>query len=327
MSSLRLGLACLACLAPAAHGQTYTGTPAAGERQAIQGWNMSYSIPTGWQISPQSVGRVTVLASNTHAGAIFVAPGLYSNFNEVAADVTKFYQALGHQPYPVEQPAEATIAGFQAMTALFMSQDQMGQVVQSRGVSLITPHRTGFVVIGIVLVARALLCRLHGQVAVIDDHVAARPHGAPQPTDAAVEAAKNSQAGVDDHIEIAALGKRLPQVLHFEAAELFHPGCSGAPASFADEGLAQVDAGHQKAELRGETHCHGSLAAPEVQSPGGPGWKNQWPQQVGDGLGIAAQSPGVGQQLGKHRQQLGRRLQRIGDFPVGFVGLIHLVQG
>lgn len=91
---------------------------------------------------------MTVLASNTHAGAIFVAPGLYSNLNEVAVGITKFYQALGHQPYPVEQPAQTTIAGFQAMTALFMGRDQMGQVVQSRGVSLITPHGTGFVVIG-----------------------------------------------------------------------------------------------------------------------------------------------------------------------------------
>ena len=125
------------------------GEPAAGgTRYTIQGWNISYEIPTGWQISPQSVGRVMVLASNTHAGAIFVAPGSYSNFDDVAIDVTKFYQALGHQPSPVEQPTQAIIAGFQAMTALFVSRDQMGQVVQSRGVSVITPHGTGCVVIG-----------------------------------------------------------------------------------------------------------------------------------------------------------------------------------
>ena len=138
---------------PPGQAPTPTVTPrsepiAGGTHRTIESWNVSYQIPTGWQVSPQSVGRVTMLASNTHAGAIFVAPGSYSNFDDVAIDVTKFYQALGHQPYPVEQPAPTTIAGFQAMTALFMSQDQMGQVVQSRGVSLITPHGTGLVVIG-----------------------------------------------------------------------------------------------------------------------------------------------------------------------------------
>ncbi len=124
------------------------GLPTAAGRRNLDGWNISYALPSGWQVSPQNMGRITVLASMTHAGAIFVAPGLYSNFNEITMDVGRFYQAMGHVPSPVEQPAQTTIAGFQAMTATLMSQDQMGQVVHSRAISLLTPYGTGFVIIG-----------------------------------------------------------------------------------------------------------------------------------------------------------------------------------
>jgi hypothetical protein len=123
-----------------------TAPPALGGG-SLAGWNLDYATPQGWQLS-QHLGRIQMLASSTEAGAIFVAPGLYANFNEVTLDVTAFYQALGHVAYPVEQPSPTTIAGFQAMAATLSSQDQMGQTVYSRVVSLLTPHGTGLVIIG-----------------------------------------------------------------------------------------------------------------------------------------------------------------------------------
>jgi hypothetical protein len=115
--------------------------------QVLQGWNIQYSVPAAWQVS-QNLGRVQVLASHTEAGAIFVTPGLYTNFNEVTADVAAFYQSMGQVAYPVEQPTQTTIAGMQAMAGTYMSQDQMGQQVHARIIAMLTPHGTGVVVSG-----------------------------------------------------------------------------------------------------------------------------------------------------------------------------------
>lgn len=118
----------------------------AGGGSNFEGWNIQYAMPPGWQAS-QNLGRIQMLASTSEAGAIFVAPGLYSDFNEVTVDVTAFYQALGHAAVPVEQPTPTTVAGLQAMTATLASQDQMGQTVHSRVISLLTGHGTGLVLI------------------------------------------------------------------------------------------------------------------------------------------------------------------------------------
>ena len=96
----------------------------------LPGWNINYAMPQGWQVS-QNLGRIQMLASNTQAGAIFVAPGLYSDFNVVTADVTLFYQAMGHMAYPVEQPAPTNVAGMQAMAARI--DESSGQDAGSRG--------------------------------------------------------------------------------------------------------------------------------------------------------------------------------------------------
>lgn len=107
------------------------------------GWNISYELPPQWQVA-QRIGRLEMLASNTAAGAIFVAPGLYRSFEEATADLSGFYQSMNLQAYPVEQPTQTTIAGLQAMTATYSSQDQSGRTVQGRFIALLTPHGTGF---------------------------------------------------------------------------------------------------------------------------------------------------------------------------------------
>ncbi len=59
---------------------------------------------------------------------LFLAPGLYSSFNEMIVDITRFYQTMGFRAQPVEQPTQTTIAGFRAMTSPYVSEDRMGQM-------------------------------------------------------------------------------------------------------------------------------------------------------------------------------------------------------
>jgi hypothetical protein len=110
-------------LAPAGQPTQPGAMPGTTGVQTLEGWNIQYTVPANWQVS-RTVGRMQVLSSNSEAGAIFVAPGLYNNFNEIVPDVTQFYQTMGLMAYPVEQPSPTTVAGFQAMTSTYMSQDQ-----------------------------------------------------------------------------------------------------------------------------------------------------------------------------------------------------------
>ena len=126
---------------PLARAQTPVGGP------AFAGWNVQYSVPAGWQLG-QQFGRLHVLASTTQPGAIFVATGLYTTFEEMIADLSKFYQSMNLQAMPVEQPSQQTVAGMRAVTAMYASMDQMGRQVQGRYVALLTSHGTGFAVLG-----------------------------------------------------------------------------------------------------------------------------------------------------------------------------------
>jgi len=121
----------------------WLAVPVAGAAQSFTGWNIRYTLPAGWQVS-RTVGRLHVLASTTDAGAIFLGPGLYATFEEMVADLGRFYQSMNLQGMPVAQPAQQTIAGLRALTATYASQDQMGQTVHGRYIALLTPHGTGF---------------------------------------------------------------------------------------------------------------------------------------------------------------------------------------
>ncbi len=123
------------------------GATPVGGGSSFSGWNVRYAVPAGWQLG-QSLGRLHVLASTTQAGAIFVATGLYASFEEMVADLSKFYQSMNLQAMPVEQPSQQTIAGMRALTAVYASMDQMGRPVHGRYVALLTPHGTGLGVLG-----------------------------------------------------------------------------------------------------------------------------------------------------------------------------------
>lgn len=138
-----MGLLALAAAIPQAANAQISSGPAGSGAGTSSAWNISYKVPPQWQVA-QRLGRLEMLTSNTAAGAIFVAPGLYRSFDEALADLSAFYQSMNLQAYPVEQPTQSTIAGMQAMTATYASQDQSGHTVQGRLIALLTPHGTGF---------------------------------------------------------------------------------------------------------------------------------------------------------------------------------------
>ncbi|MGH9258686.1 MAG: hypothetical protein ACRD08_02135, partial [Acidimicrobiales bacterium] len=142
---MRPVLAALFALSLALPATLASQTPAS--TQAFLGWNVRYAVPAGWQVG-RTVGRLHVLGSTTQAGAIFVATGLYGTFEEMVADLSKFYQSMNLQAMPVEQPSQQTIAGMRALTATYASMDQMGRPVHGRYVAVLTPHGTGFAALG-----------------------------------------------------------------------------------------------------------------------------------------------------------------------------------
>lgn len=147
-------------------------TAGQGTSPSFPGWNIEYTLPNGWQVG-QVLGRVQMLASTTESGAMFVAPGLYASFQDVIADLSLFYQSLGLVAFPVEQPAEGRIGSLRAMTATYASQDPMGQTVQGRLVALLTPHGTGFVVLG--MTTPQQMSALRALVDRVAESVKARP--------------------------------------------------------------------------------------------------------------------------------------------------------
>jgi hypothetical protein len=99
-------------------------------------------MPVNWRVG-QTIGRLQMIVSNTDAGMIFLAPGMYATPQDAIADLSVFYQQMQMQAYPVEQPAMGTIAGLRSITAMYASADQMGRMVQGRYIALLTAHGTG----------------------------------------------------------------------------------------------------------------------------------------------------------------------------------------
>ena len=137
-------IALLAAATPSlVHAQiTSSGSPGSGSSTSFAGWNIGYALPSGWRIG-QSLGRLQILASNSDAGAIFVAPGLYGGPEDAIADLSAFYQQMQMQAFPVEAPRETNIGGLRALTATYASYDQMGRIVHGRYIALFSPHGTG----------------------------------------------------------------------------------------------------------------------------------------------------------------------------------------
>src|SRR5262249_44470768 len=48
-------------------------------------WNVTYQLPSGWRVG-QTIGRLHMIVSNTDAGMIFLAPGMYASPQEAMVD-------------------------------------------------------------------------------------------------------------------------------------------------------------------------------------------------------------------------------------------------
>lgn len=125
-----------------------------GPAPRFESWNLAYAIPAGWQMGQQT-GRVHVLSlGGSQGAAIYVAPGMYQNFNDVGTDLSKGFVALGLTGMPTGQPVASTIRGMQALSADYVGQNQMGVQLQAHAVAVLTPHGTGLIVLGLALPAQ-----------------------------------------------------------------------------------------------------------------------------------------------------------------------------
>lgn len=151
----------------------------AGQQPAtFDAWGLAYTAPAGWQMSQQTA-RVHGL-TQTPGGAIYVAPGLYTSFNDVGTDLNKGFTALGLTGMPSGQPVPSTVGGMQAMTADYVGQNQMGVPLQARAVAVLTGQGTGLVVLG--LAPYGQIAPVAAAVDGIAQSLAVR--GAPQPNPA-----------------------------------------------------------------------------------------------------------------------------------------------
>ena len=119
-----------------------------GAAETFAGWNVSYRVPSGWSVG-QRVGRVHQLMGGPGGSLVYVGPGMYQTFNDVAVDLTKGFQALGLQGMPSEQPVPGTVRGMQSMSVSFTGSNRSGTPLEARATAVLTPHGTGLIVLGI----------------------------------------------------------------------------------------------------------------------------------------------------------------------------------
>ena len=63
-------------------------TPNATSGTALTDWNISYRMPATWRVG-QTIGRLQMIVSNTDAGMIFLAPGMYATPQDAIADLNR----------------------------------------------------------------------------------------------------------------------------------------------------------------------------------------------------------------------------------------------
>lgn len=136
------------------------------------GWNLGYRLPPGWFVR-QTVGRVHVLGSQGESGAIFVAPGLYENVDDVLAGMGAFSRLARISGRPTEGPTDTTLAGLRAVLASFSGESEFGRPVVTRLAGVFTPYGTGIVVLGVA--APAAFPGMKSIVESLAATVAARP--------------------------------------------------------------------------------------------------------------------------------------------------------
>jgi uncharacterized protein (TIGR03067 family) len=121
---------------------------ASAQSPRFDAWKLSYAIPEGWRMTAQQ-GRVHSLGPTTNDAAIYVAPGPYQTFDEVAAELPKAFTALGLQGMPNGQPQGGTVGGMQSMSLTYVGRDGAGTPLEAKVIAVLTPHGTGLVALGV----------------------------------------------------------------------------------------------------------------------------------------------------------------------------------
>jgi hypothetical protein len=125
------------------------GEAAAQSEAAFPGWNVGYSLPPTWFVR-QTVGRLHVLGSDSEAGGVFLAPGLYEDFDDVRADLEVLAQLAQLIGAPVEGPTDTMIAGSPGVVAVYAAQSRSGERLRARLLATFSPYGTGVVALGMV---------------------------------------------------------------------------------------------------------------------------------------------------------------------------------
>ena len=119
-------------------------------RHGMDGWNITYTTPAGWQ-TVQQQGRVAVFTSAAHPGAyLLVGAGRYSGDEQILADLATVGQSLNLvQASPVEPPHTVTMGGDRALVAGYAGKTRSGQQVRSHFISRYSGHRTNLNVLAL----------------------------------------------------------------------------------------------------------------------------------------------------------------------------------
>jgi len=113
--------------------------------EKFSGWNISYQIPAGWRMQ-QTLGRTHMLSAGAPNQLIFVAPGMYTNVNEVQNDVTLFLQAQNTAGSLTEQPASIKFGAYNGVAATLLLQNQQMGMFKGKVIALFSPHGTGVII-------------------------------------------------------------------------------------------------------------------------------------------------------------------------------------
>lgn len=116
--------------------------------QKFIGWNIEYRLPESWRVQ-QTFGRTHTLNAGAPNQFIFIAPGMYTNVNEVQNDVTLFLQSQNTAGYLTEQPAPVKFGGYNGVAATLMLQNQLMGMFNGKVIALFTPHGTGVIIMAV----------------------------------------------------------------------------------------------------------------------------------------------------------------------------------
>jgi hypothetical protein len=138
----------------------------------IPDWNVGCRLPDGWFVR-QTVGRVHVLGSEDQEGAIFLAPGLYENVDDVLVGMGSFLRLARISARLTQGPSDTTLAGLPAVLASFSGESEFGRPVSTRLAGVFSRHGTGMLVLG--AAAPAAYPQMKRSVEALAETVSARP--------------------------------------------------------------------------------------------------------------------------------------------------------